>query len=693
MKFKILLFLSFLYVGCTTKNKSANSSSRATNTDSTKIWIQTARNNLSLSKSKRIQLLDKANNSINNYPDNTVKAIALSNLSLSYSQLGDTTSFRKKNKQLITLSNKLGDFKSHGEAHWDLGYYFRHNQPDSAIYHYKEAYNLFLKADLDSAFISYPGRVLYDMAHVKDNNKDYVGAEKDIVKAIKFYTENNITDRLFAAYNLLAVTLNGMGKYDKSLEYHKRAREFIPYLRESDRYKFNAININNIASTNLRKGDYAIAITFYEKLLNVDNLILESPESYAKAISGLAYAKFKNGETDFKKLSSLYLKSNRILDSLNNKIFKARNHEYYAELLRSENKIDLAIENALLAKNIAQENSNNDRILSSLKLLTTLDKNNSAAYAKTYFDLTEELQQKERAIQDKFARIELETDEAIEKNIALGKERKKLIWIGIAIVLLGLGAFIIVMLKNSNQKLKLEQKQQESNQEIFNLMLSQQTKFQEGRQLEQKRISEEIHDGILGQMLGIRLILSGLNERNDEAAIKQRAEIIEKSRAVEEEMRTISHELNDAAYQKINSYIGAVKDLVDTVGLSSNINMKFHFTDTYNWDTLNGAIKTNTYRILQESLQNAVKHAKCKNITVALNKTDSAIQLKVVDDGAGFNVKKGKKGIGHKNIISRVEKIDGNLKISSNFGKGTTISVDVPLQTTSEKTELNKTLI
>ena len=107
----------------------------------------------------------------------------------------------------------------------------------------------------------------------------------------------------------------------------------------------------------------------------------------------------------------------------------------------------------------------------------------------------------------------------------------------------------------------------------------------------------------------------------------------------------------------------------------------------------NGTIKTNTYRILQESLQNAVKHAKCKNITVALNKTDSAIQLKVVDDGAGFNVKKGKKGIGHKNIISRVEKIGANLKINSILGKGTTISVDVPLQTTSEKTELNKTLI
>ena len=111
----------------------------------------------------------------------------------------------------------------------------------------------------------------------------------------------------------------------------------------------------------------------------------------------------------------------------------------------------------------------------------------------------------------------------------------------------------IASLYHSNSQLKFKQKQQESNQEIYNLMLSQQGKFEEGKQLEQKRISEELHDGILGEMLGIRLILSGLNEREDQASIDQRAALIEKLRDLEEEIRTISHELNHAAYKKFHN--------------------------------------------------------------------------------------------------------------------------------------------
>ena len=181
---------------------------------------------------------------------------------------------------------------------------------------------------------------------------------------------------------------------------------------------------------------------------------------------------------------------------------KARNYEYKAEVLDKFGNTKLAVENALLAKKIAEESTNNDRLLSSLKLLTTLDKEKSAQYAEAYFKLNEELQLKERTIQDKFARIELETDEVIEENETLAKQKETLVGIAIGLLLLGIGVFVIVSQRANNQKLKFQQSQQESNQEIYNLMLSQQGKFQEGKQLEQKRISEEIHDGILGEMLG-----------------------------------------------------------------------------------------------------------------------------------------------------------------------------------------------
>lgn len=682
MKWKLLiLFIIFIY-SCSTENQN-NTISVKSAQDSINIWIKEAKNNSSLSKLDRLRLLEKANKRINKYPNSSLKTTKLSELSMIYNRLGDKTSFRLVNKELFEIAKRIKDTKSLGIAHWDLGFFFRQSQPDSAIYHYKEAYTMFLKANLDSASKYYPGRVLYSSAILKDRNKDHIGAEKDIIKAIKFYNDNNAKEKLFVVYNILAVTQNGMAKFDKALEYHKKAKEYIPFSKENQRYEQVTTNLNNLASTNLRKGDYSEAIRYYEELINTDSFYQNRKRSYAKAISGLAYAKFKNGSNNFEKLKNEYLRSNNILDSVNNISSKARNYQYYAELLIKQGKVDLAIENALMARNIAEETSNNDRLLSSLKLLSTLDRKNSADYSDVYFTLSEDLLRKERAIQDKFARIELETDEVIEENVSLAKQKETLIGLAIGILLLGLGAFIIINQRANNQKLKFQQSQQESNQEIYNLMLSQQGKFQEGKQLEQKRISEEIHDGILGQMLGIRLILSGLNERDDESAIAQRAELIEKLRELEEEMRTISHELNNAAYKKINNFIIAIQDLIKTVKTSSKIDILFDFTESYDWDNLEGDIKINTYRITQECLQNCLKHSKCEKISVNLSCKDNKVLLKVIDDGVGFNVKKGRRGIGLKNITSRINKINGNLEIKSAPGKGTEMIISVPLDTNS----------
>ena len=678
MKWKILLFLSILHFSCTQKDHTIYSSTILPN-DSTSIWINTVNSSTSLTNLQRVNLLRKASILIKKYPDNTAKTITLSELSLAYKNIGDTSAFREKNRALIDLSSKIKDFKSNGEAHLELAKYFRNTKPDSALYHYNEAYSQFLKADLNLTSKNYLGNILYSTAILKDKNKDHTGAEKDIVKAIKLYNKSNSKEKLFFAYNILAVTQNGMAKYAEALEYHNKAREYIPFSKESQRYSQNTININNMASTNLRKGDYSKAIEYYQKLLNIDGFRLKKRKSYAKAISGLAYAKFKNGSEDFDQLANEYLRSNMILDSINNVSDQARNYQYYAELLTKQGKIDLAIENALKAKKIAEETSNNDRLLSSLKFLNATDRNNSAEYGNAYISLSEKLQSQERSMQDKFARIEMETDEVIEENVSLSKQKETLIGLGIALLLIGFGTIVIIIQRSNNQRLKFQQTQQESNQEIYNLMLSQQGKFQEGKQLEQKRISEEIHDGILGQMLGVRLILSGLNERNDESAIEQRAELIEKLRELEEEMRTISHELNDSAYKKINNFIIAIQDLITTASSSSNIEILFDFTESFDWDRLDGDIKINTYRIIQECIQNCIKHSRCAKINVSLNTKDNEIILKIKDDGVGFNVKKGKRGIGLRNITSRIDKINGNLKIKSGLGRGTEIKITIPL--------------
>ena len=239
--------------------------------------------------------------------------------------------------------------------------------------------------------------------------------------------------------------------------------------------------------------------------------------------------------------------------------------------------------------------------------------------------------------------------------------------------------YIILDQRAKNQKLRFQQQQQANNEEIFNLMLSQKRKVEEGKQMEQKRISEELHDGVLGKMLGVRMVLTGLNKKKDEDAISERASAISVLKEVEGEVRSISHELSHAAYQQIHNFIRSIQDLVKTVGHSAKIEYKFTYADTMDWDSLSGEIKINLYRLVQESLQNAIKHANCKNIIINFDVIDSTLQVLVEDDGEGFKTKKGKKGIGMRNIASRIEKLNGSWNINSKIGAGTSVRFNIPI--------------
>ena len=99
-------------------------------------------------------------------------------------------------------------------------------------------------------------------------------------------------------------------------------------------------------------------------------------------------------------------------------------------------------------------------------------------------------------------------------------------------------------------------------------------------------------------MLGIRLILSGLNERDDEQAVEQRAELIEKLQGVEEEIRTMSHELSDAAYNQVDNFLLAIQELLHTFKTASDIDFKLDYDKSISWDRLDGDIKINIYRIV-----------------------------------------------------------------------------------------------
>jgi signal transduction histidine kinase len=93
------------------------------------------------------------------------------------------------------------------------------------------------------------------------------------------------------------------------------------------------------------------------------------------------------------------------------------------------------------------------------------------------------------------------------------------------------------------------------------------------------------------------------------------------------------------------------------------------------------AMEVNLFRMIQEILTNAIKHAEASEITVSLTQDEDSINIIIEDNGKGFNAKNiaKKEGMGLNNITKKVEQLNGTFNIDSFEGKGTTILIDIPL--------------
>ena len=161
-------------------------------------------------------------------------------------------------------------------------------------------------------------------------------------------------------------------------------------------------------------------------------------------------------------------------------------------------------------------------------------------YLNEHIKLSDSLLFKERSARNKFARIAFETDEIERENERITRERMWLMILSGGLILTGFLLYIIIAQRSRNKALKFKQSQQEANEEIYNLMLSQQDKVDEARANEKKRISQELHDGILGRLFGTRLSLDSLNFSEGKEAINKRSNYISDLKTIEDVITSYS---------------------------------------------------------------------------------------------------------------------------------------------------------
>jgi two-component system sensor histidine kinase UhpB len=198
----------------------------------------------------------------------------------------------------------------------------------------------------------------------------------------------------------------------------------------------------------------------------------------------------------------------------------------------------------------------------------------------------------------------------------------------------------------------------------------------QAQEREREEIGKELHDNINQILSATKLYLEFAKVAEEELL----PDLLEKStthllQAIEE-IRKLSHRLVAPSLGDI-SLVQAISQLLTNMRVVSALKMTLN-TEDYHEDAADTNIRLMFYRIVQEQLNNILKHAAAKNAYIRLQTSDSNIILTVTDDGSGFDTTTTAAGIGLRNITNRAAVYNGTTRIISEPGKGCMLEVSIP---------------
>jgi len=194
---------------------------------------------------------------------------------------------------------------------------------------------------------------------------------------------------------------------------------------------------------------------------------------------------------------------------------------------------------------------------------------------------------------------------------------------------------------------------------------------------ERSQIGAELHDNVNQILAGVLLNLGMTKVK----PLSEQKEWVDTSMSnihlAISEIRKLSHRLSPVSVDD-NSLKETFTSLLKSINVNNQYKIKFIIKEVDELEII-GDIQLNLYRILQEQLNNIMKYAKATVIEVSLRLQSNAIQLRIYDNGIGFDTKHSKNGIGLSNIKKRSQLFSGNFFLNSSPGNGCEIIVEIPL--------------
>jgi len=671
--FKYLLhllgfFIILFFLGCGDKNKSnqekfevefAKLNSIATNRD--------------LSYSIRKQNNLKAEVFLGLERNDSLYRTQLEAVAYNYFVLYDLDNFKRTTKILYAKALAEKDSLSIATALRFFGIYYRDtSKNDSAFYYYIKAENIYKSLNESENLC----KVLYGKGLVKYYENDFLGSETELIKSLKISKANNLYNNTYTAYVLLALNSFAMDQYDNALSYSKRAIKLGEDNHVDSEAECNSIIMNSMGSTYLKLNKVDSAIYYFQKGITGTNLLTREPQTYCYLLDNLGYSRIK--QKKYAQAFKLFQKTATIRDSLNINDGKNYNRLYLSEYYSAQRDTINASRYAYESLNLSKSFRAPGDMLLALKQLIIIEPKNALKHAKDYMRISDSMHKLERDTRNKFAKIAYETKEITKEKDTAVKQSGIFFGIAVLVFVIGVMLFIIINQRAKQKKLQFLRQQQQSNEEIYQLIQTQHQKIEEGRLIEKKRIALELHDGVMNKLASTRFNLHLLTKNNDPETSVKCTPYIDGIHEIEKEIRNIAHDLNNDVFSENNSFKNTLLSFFEEQQKIIKANWHVEVQGEINWEALNATTKINIFRIFQELLHNINKHANAKNVIISCKIESRSLFLEVYDDGVGFSLNGKKKGIGLQNITTRVKACAGTIKILSDKGIGTKVIITIP---------------
>ncbi len=555
------------------------------------------------------------------------------------------------------------------------------------IYHAQQAYRPALNYCLQSIAIakqhknrfqealSY--RALFNIYH---NLRMNDSAVKYGVYSLRLTEEIKDTVNIATNYGNLSWLYMDLNQNDKAIEYGKQG------IAAGEKYKDTSgllTAINNTALCYHRNGNDEKAIELFSKQLGIAKKV-NRKRSIVRALINLGTSYYALG--DKAELGKTTIELNDYFENNPKTDIKLKCFQYiingYSSILN--NNFQQAENHLLEGVRIAEKDSIVDPLLIMYSTLSTIKSAQHDFRTVNLYDqksdaLSESLQEQELS---EYA-IELETKYETEKKdnqLKLQEVQIKqknilnYILLGSAVALL-----VISLLAYRNYKHKQKLQQQRIAELETEKQLTATEAVLKGEEQERTRLAKDLHDGLGGMLSGIKYSFQTMKGNlvmtpENHQAFERSMDMLDSSI---KEMRRVAHNMMPEALVKFGLDT-ALKDFCNDINQSGALRVTYQSIGLEN-ETIEQTTAITIYRIVQELINNTMKHAAAKTAIVQVTKTDGSISITVEDDGKGFDpvILKTGRGIGWSNIQSRVEYLKGKLDVQSEPGKGTSVLIEL----------------